>query len=229
MSESDWCCRHRGRPATVHWLENSLCETCERMLYDLESRHGQAYAVEFMGLRLPRGEGLPRPAADGPAESGAVEPIGAAGFVSEGEPDVYSPQKLAARLRVSESTLCTWRRSGHGPPFIQVARTVRYPVAACRAWMQAQAHSSTATPARAPAPAGAAELLPPRATAAALGRSRADARDLAVCGPSAPPVELLPTWRKLLADVGRLPAAGPPPRSSGGRRIRKHAVKTAGG
>lgn len=47
-------------------------------------------------------------------------------------PDMLTPQEVAVILGgikkpVPVRTLAFWRKSGKGPPFVQIGRTIRYP------------------------------------------------------------------------------------------------------
>jgi predicted DNA-binding transcriptional regulator AlpA len=58
--------------------------------------------------------------------------------------EMLKPGEAAAMLRVHVNTLAEWRRRGQGPPAITVGRTVRYPLAAVRAWIARQVEYHTA-------------------------------------------------------------------------------------
>ncbi|PJK15394.1 DNA-binding protein [Lysobacteraceae bacterium NML07-0707] len=44
-------------------------------------------------------------------------------------------KEVAARLRVSASTLLNMRKEGSGPTFVHVGRSVRYPAASLESWL----------------------------------------------------------------------------------------------
>lgn len=52
--------------------------------------------------------------------------------------ELYTPQQLAERLHVPQTTLTDWRYRRRGPSWLRVGRLVRYPVAAVDAWLAAQ-------------------------------------------------------------------------------------------
>lgn len=50
--------------------------------------------------------------------------------------------EVANRLRISASTVRTWRRLKKGPPYHRLGRTVRYRRADLNAWIDAQREES---------------------------------------------------------------------------------------
>ncbi|WP_026876776.1 helix-turn-helix transcriptional regulator [Jiangella gansuensis] len=50
----------------------------------------------------------------------------------------WTPDEVAAYLRVPKATLYQWRWKNYGPPAAKVGRGLRYEVADVVAWFQAQ-------------------------------------------------------------------------------------------
>lgn len=44
----------------------------------------------------------------------------------------YSSKGLAVRWGLNENTLRQWRMRGHGPRFVRIGRSIRYPASAVR-------------------------------------------------------------------------------------------------
>jgi hypothetical protein len=63
---------------------------------------------------------------------------------TEGQPFFWTEKQAAERLGVPASTLRKRRffRDPAGPPFTKMGRAVRYPVAKCLAWAEAQAEGN---------------------------------------------------------------------------------------
>ena len=61
------------------------------------------------------------------------------------EPPEFVSAKQAARiLDVHPNTLCKWRISGGGPPFVKVGSRVRYRTAEIAAWADEHTYRNTA-------------------------------------------------------------------------------------
>lgn len=48
---------------------------------------------------------------------------------------LYSTAELAARLRVADSTVRHWRRTGYGPKYFKIGNKARYPHAEVERWL----------------------------------------------------------------------------------------------
>lgn len=53
------------------------------------------------------------------------------------ESGLMCPKQAAVFLRVSVSTLATWRVRRAGPPFVRVGRSIRYDAHALNKWVEA--------------------------------------------------------------------------------------------
>ena len=70
------------------------------------------------------------------ASVGGAEPSAVADLIDE--------PALAARLRVSRSTLQSWRYTGRGPQFIKLGRMIRYRTADVDAYLRANTRGKVA-------------------------------------------------------------------------------------
>ena len=57
---------------------------------------------------------------------------------------LYTEQMLAEMLRVTRRSLQRWRAAGTGPPYIKMARHVRYKPDDVQQWIDRQSRISTA-------------------------------------------------------------------------------------
>ncbi|GJL85431.1 MAG: hypothetical protein DHS20C02_12060 [Micavibrio sp.] len=48
--------------------------------------------------------------------------------------------EVAECLSLSRKTLQRWRKSGEGPPFIRIGRSIRYPADELEAWLTKRTH-----------------------------------------------------------------------------------------
>ena len=61
----------------------------------------------------------------------------------EPRPPFVSAKEAARILRVHPNTLCKWRISGGGPPFIKVGTRIRYSISEISRWMRDHTYSHT--------------------------------------------------------------------------------------
>jgi len=57
--------------------------------------------------------------------------------------ELLTARGLAAELKVGMRTLKRWRRTGTGPPFVRLGRTVRYRRSDVDAWLKQQRRSNS--------------------------------------------------------------------------------------
>lgn len=57
---------------------------------------------------------------------------------ADGFEPLWCSRETAAYLRVSQATLCRWRRQRLGPPFVQVGAIARYRPWMVRVWVSKQ-------------------------------------------------------------------------------------------
>jgi len=60
--------------------------------------------------------------------------------VEDPEHTFLTPEELADSLDVKLSRVTGWRKSGDGPKFVKLGKTVKYKVAAVDAWMDENTH-----------------------------------------------------------------------------------------
>jgi predicted site-specific integrase-resolvase len=58
--------------------------------------------------------------------------------------EFVSPKEAARLLSVHPNTLCKWRISGAGPPFVKVGQRVRYRISEISTWTREHTFSNTA-------------------------------------------------------------------------------------
>ena len=57
--------------------------------------------------------------------------------------DLLTTRELASALRLSPATLQLWRRTGRGPRYLKIGKSVRYRVSDVQEWLEAHAPVAT--------------------------------------------------------------------------------------